>query len=564
MKKQCKPWVFITSTLITILNFLCFISIRSMWSGIIRYTAEPVPYLLFAMLSVFTLCHTLLAVSKKHPLICIAFSWIVNIIFLILNCFIISLTLDASMYFIREFLYSAAFFLNIAVLYFLIVHLPKFSIWNIKYFSAIIFLLLLTFNLFLKFDFNFKGGVDGTPVVYAVENDYQIVIKTHSKGSTWITINSLEYNDTYAGYQKTGETIHKFIIPAAVLDNCKEYTVSTRSMILRGPYSALQGKVHQQTYQWRGSNAEDGLNYYVLSDTHNTQKCPAAAGSYFGDSLDFLISCGDTASWLDREEDLTQMHQLASSITQGQVPVIYARGNHETKGLRAHEYHNYVGSDDGNFYYTFRIKNVWGVVLDIGEDHRDLHPEYYGTARFNAYRKAQTEFLDHILENAETEFDAAGVDYRIAVCHIPLNVKYVNDHAGAYKYAWISRLNQMKLTILFGGHVHQLWYIDPNFEEESVLTLSPHYSGKATANPSRIMTNANFPEILVSRRSQGQLLSYPEYVFDKGFWGLAVSSDGSHTTMKYTNHNHEILENITSPWFKDINYGNQITIENVK
>ena len=564
MKKQCKPWLFIASNFLTILNFLCFISIRSMWSGIIEYTAEPVPYLLFAVLSLFALLHILLTLNKKYPFSFLIFSWIINIIFLALNTFIISLTLDASMYFIREFMYSAAFLLIIFALYFSAIHLPKLSVWKKKWFSTIIFLILLTFGLLLKFDFHFKGGIDGTPVVYAVENDYQIVIKTYSKGSAWITINGLEYNDTYSGYRKTGETIHKIIIPAAVLDNCKEYTVSTRSMILRGPYSALQGKIFEKTYQWRGLNADDGLNYYVLSDTHNTQKSPVAAGSYFGDSLDFLISCGDTASWLDREDDLLQMHKLASSITQGQVPVIYARGNHETKGLLAHEYYKYVGSDEGNFYYTFRIKNVWGIVLDIGEDHRDLHPEYYGTAKFNAYRTAQTEFLDHILENAETEYDAAGVDYRIAVCHIPLNVKYTNDHAGAYKYAWISRLNQMKLTILFGGHVHQLWYIDPDFEEEAVLTLSPHYSGKTNGNASRIMTNANFPEILVSRRSEGQLLSYPEYVFDKGFWGLAVSSDGNYTTMQYTNHNHEVLENITCPWFEGIDYGNRITIENIK
>jgi hypothetical protein len=62
----------------------------------------------------------------------------------------------------------------------------------------------------------------------------------------------------------------------------------------------------------------------------------------------------------------------------------------------------------------------------------------------------------------------------------------------------------------------------------------------------------------------GAKLYLTEYVFDKGFWGLAVKSNGDFTTMQYTNEKHEIMENITSPWFEDINYGSEIVIENVK
>jgi hypothetical protein len=119
----------------------------------------------------------------------------------------------------------------------------------------------------------------------------------------------------------------------------------------------------------------------------------------------------------------------------------------------------------------------------------------------------------------------------------------------------------MNLDILYGGHVHQLWYIDDAFEDGATLTLSPHYSGKAEGNASRIMTNAKFPAILVSRRSEGQLLTYPEYVFDHGFWGVAVSRDKEHTTLKYTNDQQEVMGNITCPWFEGIDYGNKIVLE---
>ena len=564
MKKQCKSWLFITINLITIFNLLCYYAIRSMWSGIIRYTADAVPYVLLLVITFCALIQTFFSINKKYPLILLILFTVVDLIFLGLNGFIISITLDALIYFIREFIYSGVFLLIISGIFIAITTLHKHAVFQKKWFPTMLLLTLLFSGVLLRFDFNFRGGIDGTPVVYAVENNYQIVFRTYSKGSAWITIDGIEYNETYAGYRKTEEKIHKIIVPTAALDNTGEYTISTRSMILRGPYSALQGNTISQTYHWRGLNAEDGLNYYVISDTHNTQKSPTAAASYFGDKLDFLICCGDTASWIDREEDLTQMLKLAASITKGEVPVIYARGNHETKGVRAHEYYQYVGADNENFYYTFRIKNVWGVVLDIGEDHGDKYAEYYGTAKFNAYRRAQTDFLDDILENSAYEFDAEGVDYRIAVCHIPLTVKYTNDHAKVYKDAWIKRLNKMKLTILYGGHVHQLWYIDDAFDDGATLTLSPHYSGETQGNPSRIMSNAKFPAILVSRRSDGQLLTYPEKVFDDGFWGLAVTSDGEQTTLKYTNAQHETLDNITCPWYEGIDYGSEIIIENKK
>ena len=564
MKKQCNPLFFIFLNIITILNFLCYISVRSMWFGIIRYTAEFVPYLLFAVITVTALTHTLLTLNRKNALIPAVFILLIDLFFTALNGVIIYFTLDAAIYFIREFLYSGVFFLIIGGIFWGITSLHKLSFFQKKWFPSVLLLSLLTIGLFLKYDFVFYNDIDCTPAVYAVGDTYQIVFTSKIKGTGWVTINDIEYNDTYAGYRKTEDTVHKIIVPMAALDNAGEYTVSTRAMVLRGPFSAVQGKTINKTYHWRGVTPEDGLNYYVLSDTHNTQKSPYAAGTYFGDSLDFLISCGDTASWIDREDDLTQMLRLAGNITKGEVPVIYARGNHETKGTMAHEFYKYVGADGENFYYTFRLKNIWGVVLDIGEDHSDKYEEFYGAAKFSAYRRAQTQFLDDILENAENEFVAEGVDYRIAVCHIPLTVKYTNDHAGVYKDAWISRLNKMKLTILYGGHVHQLWYIDDAFEDGSTVKLSPHYSGTKEENSSRIITNAKFPAILVSRRSEGQLLTFPEDAFDRHFIGLAVTCDGNHTTMKYTNENHEVLDNITSPWYEDIDYGSEIVIENVK
>lgn len=563
LKNQCNPWIFISINVFVVLNLLCYFGIRSMWSGIIRYTFDSIPYiLLFSMLAACIVC-TLMSLHKKFYLIPGILFALIGLVFLGLDAYIISLTTEASHYFIREFFYNLLYVGMIALLYCMIFVFPKLEIFKKKWFASILLVVFFVGGLLWKFDVLFPNSINCTPAVFAVEDTYQIVFTTSAKGTAWVEIDGVEYNETYAGYRVTEDRIHKVTVPMEALDNADSYTIYAKSMLLRGPYSSMQGKTISKSFHWKGVNPEDGLNYYVISDVHNVKNTPVNAATYFGDDLDFLINCGDQVSWIDRTSDLEETFLMCGEITKGEIPVVYARGNHETKGVLADEFHRYVGStEEGNFYFTFRIKNIWGVVLDVGEDHADDFVEYYGAAKFDDYRDEQTVFLDEILANADTEFNAPGVDYRIAVCHIPLTVKSTSDHAGKWKDAWVERLNQMNLTILYGGHQHQLWYIDPAFEDGSKMTQCEAYSGKATGNGKRIMTAATFPAILVSRKSEGQQLTFKEYVFDTKFIGVAASSDGKTTTLRYTNEKQEVVGNIISPWFEDITYGDKIVIEN--
>lgn len=564
MKKQCKPWIFILITLLTIFNLLCYFSIRAMWSGIIRYTIPSMPYLLLAGIIVTSLGTTILTMQKKYPRFIAVTAGLVDILFLGLDAYIISLTTEATHYFIREFLYGFAFIGSLAVILFLWFYLPQKPWFKKKWMPSLMLLLLLGCGIVWLFDISFTNKFTSTPVVYAVEDTYQIIFTTKAKGEAWITIDGEEYNDTFAGYRHTENTIHKVTVPMEVLDSAGEYTLHTRAMYLRGPYCSLQGKTLTQTHNWKGVDSSDGLNYYVLGDTHNTQKTPLAAASYFGEYLDFLISVGDNVSWIDREDDLLNFHTLAGNITKGEIPVIYARGNHETKGVMAKDFHNYVGSQNGNFYYTFRLQNIWGIVLDIGEDHGDDFVEYCGISKFDKYREEQTAFLDQVLLHPGWEFDAPGIDYRIGICHIPLTVKEQDDYVADIKDAWVERLNQMKLTIMYSGHQHELWFIDENFKAGSTLTNVEEFSGKSDNNEERIMTAADFPTILVSKRGESQSLLDEEKVFDTGFIGLAVSVTDTQTILQYTNEDKEVLTGIRSPWFSDIIYGEEIRVNNIK
>ena len=564
MKKQCKPWFFITLTILAIFNLLCYFSIRAMWSGIIRYTFDAMPYLLLLGIIITALGSTILVLHKKYPRGIAAICCLVNLLFLGLDAYIISLTTEASHYFIREFLYGLCFIGSLGIIIFLWFFISKKSWFQKKWMPSLVLVICFILGVIVLFDISLTNKFTSTPVVYAIEDTYQIVFTTKAKGEAWITIGEEEYNDTFAGYRYTENTVHKVTVPMNVLDTAGEYTLHTRAMYLRGPYCSLQGKTLSQSHSWRGVDTADGLNYYVLADTHNTQETPLSAATYFGDQLDFLISAGDNVSWIDREADLLNFHTLAGNITKGQIPVIYARGNHETKGVMAKDFERYVGSKNGNYYYTFRLQNIWGIVLDIGEDHADDFVEYNGISKFDKYRQEQTAFLDEVLDNAYSEFDNQGIDYRIGICHIPLTIKNTDDYVSDIKDAWLERLNQMKLTVMYSGHQHELWFIDNNFEAGSTLTNVEEFSGKSENNKTYIMADAAFPSILVSKRGEAQSLLDKEKVFDNGFIGIAASVTDTETILQYTNDQKETLTDIRSPWFSEIIYGDEIRVPNIK
>jgi len=563
MKKECKPQHFLIMNILLVLNFLVFWSIRSMWSGIIALVGKPVPYILMLLITITALIATSFSLNQKYNKVLFIFGCVLDVLFLGLEGYMLSVTLDSLHYFIREFVNIVLFTGGIGLFIFLCFYAHKYNWVEKKWLPPVCITLLLCVGFFTFFDIQLINGIDKTPVVYAVKDTYQITFTTKSKGEAWVVIDGVEYNDTYAGYRKTEHDIHKICVPMEALDNAGEYTVYTRAMFLRGPYESLQGNIISETYTWKGVDTSDGIHYYAFSDNHLATKAPAAAASYWGEKLDFLIALGDTANWLDSKAELTTLLYLASDITKGEIPVIYARGNHETKGLLADEYHNYVGADGENFYYTFRLKNIWGIVLDVGEDHEDTHAEFAGLARFDDYRAEQTAFLDEVLANAETEFEAEGVDYRIALCHIPLTFSKANDPLAEQKSAWVKRLNQMKLSILYSGHMHELIFADASIETGSTLTLLPSYSGKETGNDQYLFTDAAFPSILVSKRGVAQARTDKENVFDKVFIGVAASVEGDETVLRFTNEKGEIVET-SSPWFQDIQYGKEIRVPNIK
>lgn len=351
-------------------------------------------------------------------------------------------------------------------------------------------------------------------VVYAVEDEYQIVFSTSDNAIAWVNIGGLEYYDLYAGSMKSADKVHKITVPQEVLDEADGYDISFRQVIYRGPFGGYLGDVNTQHYEFRPVDTSDGLNYFSLSDVHEAvDAATAAATSQHSGNLDFIVLLGDLVSMVETEEDAQLANDLAHKITGGEIPVIYARGNHEIKGEYAEELYKYVGAKGEDFYYSVTLgEDVFAVVLDMGEDHEDDWWEYYGTARFDLYRQEQTEFLEELLEAGGYE----NYRYRLALCHIP--IVYVDKHGyfEEFRNEWTDLLNEMDIDMCLSGHKHVLWpFLPGQVTPYEKLTFSDWYSGKEGKVDGGYLTDFNFPGALVGRRSLIQAGStsdtYTEY-----------------------------------------------------
>ena len=299
------------------------------------------------------------------------------------------------------------------------------------------------------------------PTVFVSENCYQIIWETAQPSTAWVDVGGVIYTDNLAGNIRWDQRVHKVEVPYEALDAAKSYEIHYRHMIAKiAGYPMLQGKECSKRYTFRPIDLSDGLQIYNISDSHSNLNPAATVAGYWGDTLDLLILNGDMVQDPNSISALNDVMEFAAAVTHGTRPVLYARGNHETRGTYQLEFDRWVGAPGPDrYYFTTRLGPLWIAVFDAGEDKIDEHEEYSGLADFNAYRAKETAYFENVVANAAKEFDAPNVEYRLLVSHIP-----VGENKDAYRATqekWMALANQMKLDLSISGHWHRLEYYTP-------------------------------------------------------------------------------------------------------
>ena len=304
------------------------------------------------------------------------------------------------------------------------------------------------------------------PCVFAINDEYQIAFNTLEHGIAWVEVGGEKYRSSRNGLMLSETLIHKISVPMAALDMARSYTVCFRALPERRPYFPELGTLQTVQYAFRPIEGNKPLNICFLADTHSAVEAPCRAATHMPGETDLLILAGDIPAESKTPEDIRAIYDLTSEVTHGEIPVVFARGNHDLRGRLATELMHYIGTRDGTTWFTFRLGSLWGIVLDCGEDKNDDHREYGSLIDCHAMRREETTWLRSIKQRANAEFAAPGVTARIAICHQPFTTQYLfADDPGQFDierglYAeWTLLLNEMNIDLMLCGHSHLLAHV---------------------------------------------------------------------------------------------------------
>lgn len=300
-----------------------------------------------------------------------------------------------------------------------------------------------------------------TPAVFAVNDMYQIMVPVKAPSLMWVRVGDKEYYDDVNGVLKSDVKVHRMIVPMAELDKAKKYTICYRKIVERKAYFSETEDVCEKEYEFCPVTGYN-VTAYQVADTHGNITAPVMAAKNFEKKygkIDFLILNGDIIDNCDDVNNFDAIYEIASEIAHGSMPIVCTRGNHDNRGVFAEKIVDYFPTSNGNTYYSFKLGNIWGLVLDCGEDKVDSHEEYGNTICCHLFRQRQTKYIEDIIRNSEKEYLADDVMRRIVLVHVPFTkkTKPQYDIEQEIYTEWADMLkNEIKPELMIVGHEHRL------------------------------------------------------------------------------------------------------------
>lgn len=214
-----------------------------------------------------------------------------------------------------------------------------------------------------------------------------------------------------------------------------------------------------QTLDWNSRETKA----IALNDIHdNINVLEAIMKHVKPEDFQFSLLMGDM--WNDpspnnnAERVFKTMEGYVRLLDASNKPMLYIRGNHDTRGYFAEQLSylfdlpNNNPEDkfpDQNAYYEFRSGPVWFISPDAGED---------GNKReeiFKAYRQRQVPWLTGLFSNSPSR----KATWRIVPLHIPLFTPGGWDQPDALE-RWAPILDKAKIDLMIAGHDHTPHFVE--------------------------------------------------------------------------------------------------------
>ena len=287
------------------------------------------------------------------------------------------------------------------------------------------------------------------PMVIDNGTEYAVVFATNDKGTGYV---QYEYEgENYTVYDQNGgrkngdSKIHTITVPKEHL-NSNRYRVGSKRVIDELSYGGRSGKEVVSDYYEFNAPSGSEQKYLTVSDWHTYLDKVYDAAKYAGD-YNGIILLGDPAPGLMFEDEIKEyIVEFGGELSKGVMPIIYVRGNHETRGKEAANLPDYLGLD--SFYYTTEYGNYSFLVLDSGEDKEDSHPEYGGMVDYGQYRKSMVEWMKTL---PETDKKTIALVHSYEIC--------IEEDLSSSAYSELSRLNVKQII---SGHTHTCEFLENN------------------------------------------------------------------------------------------------------
>lgn len=195
----------------------------------------------------------------------------------------------------------------------------------------------------------------------------------------------------------------------------------------------------------------------VFNDIHSNMPMFNKLHSLVEDKpYDLVIFNGDCFDDVEKEDDIVnRLLTYTPHIKSDEVPSIFIRGNHETRGEYSLHLWDYLGRMDGRSYSAFSLGDTRFVLLDCGEDKPDDHWVYYDMNDYTQHRMAQAEFLKEELKS--NAFKKA--NKRILIHHIPIYGVRADGFSPCSEL-WTPVLEKAPFNISLNGHTHRFRVIE--------------------------------------------------------------------------------------------------------
>lgn len=340
----------------------------------------------------------------------------------------------------------------------------------------VILLLFLGFPLFI-----FSQGIEITHGPYLQqmgENEVTIIWMTNKDALSWVelapkgndsfyALERPKFYDTAFGSKRIGK-LHKVTLSGLQAGTEYRYRIFSKEITSYENHRVLYGdiassNVYSKTpYVFKTlDKTKNTLSFRVVNDIHaKNDNLRKMLSDTKRSNTDLVIFNGDMISMLNSTEEIfTGFMDTAVELFAKEIPMFYARGNHETRGRGSAGFYDYFPTKSGEFYYTFQSGPVFFVVLDSGEDKPDSDIEYSGLAYFDEYRSVQAEWLKSVV--ASEEFRQA--PFRIVIMHIPPAATGWHGTNDVTK-KFIPLLNEADIDVMLCGHTHNYRFIDTGEE----------------------------------------------------------------------------------------------------